>query len=304
MYVEGYDTSLSGHDFVVSMEEHFGSCGEVLHVYIPGYSECTTLNRFALIYLRGEGAEEKALELSGTCMGGHKLVVEPYPFHAKHLDHELAPMRKEDNERRHMVSVDGYDTSPPLEHVKSLLHQELSRYGPVDRVYICRDAENKAFISRKALAHVRGIDTIEKLIQLCGCDRKGLENIKLTGVCPPEPDGAFSCGMSRFMRFDVPKRVPHEDPGLPKPPCLSKLLLKPCECRVDGGIGYCVCNTGTILTSSSSRYAPEDPSLPKPWRCLVDNSTGYGYFWNTETNVTQYQIPPSSAPPLLFQEEE
>lgn len=42
------------------------------------------------------------------------------------------------------------------------------------------------------------------------------------------------------------------------------------------------------------RYAPEDPSLPKPWRGLVDGKTGYLYFWNPETNVTQYEKPVAS----------
>lgn len=55
-------------------------------------------------------------------------------------------------------------------------------------------------------------------------------------------------------------------------------------------------------SSSGPRYAPEDPTLPKPWRGLVDGKTGYLYFWNPETNVTQYERPsadpikPSSAP--------
>ncbi|KAK1375509.1 hypothetical protein POM88_031702 [Heracleum sosnowskyi] len=42
------------------------------------------------------------------------------------------------------------------------------------------------------------------------------------------------------------------------------------------------------------RYAPEDPTLPKPWRGLIDAKTGYIYFWNPETNVTQYQKPITS----------
>ncbi|XP_044467471.1 uncharacterized protein LOC123197304 isoform X3 [Mangifera indica] len=50
-------------------------------------------------------------------------------------------------------------------------------------------------------------------------------------------------------------------------------------------------------TASSIRYAPEDPSLPKPWKGLVDGRTGYLYFWNPETNVTQYQRPSNLAPP-------
>ncbi|KAG2295323.1 hypothetical protein Bca52824_041992 [Brassica carinata] len=48
---------------------------------------------------------------------------------------------------------------------------------------------------------------------------------------------------------------------------------------------------------SAVRYAPEDHSLPKPWKGLVDDRTGYLYFWNPETNVTQYERPTSSQPP-------
>lgn len=54
----------------------------------------------------------------------------------------------------------------------------------------------------------------------------------------------------------------------------------------------------TATASSGPRYAPEDPTLPKPWRGLVDGKTGYLYFWNPETNVTQYDRPTGSAPPL------
>ncbi|KAI4350673.1 hypothetical protein L6164_005105 [Bauhinia variegata] len=50
-------------------------------------------------------------------------------------------------------------------------------------------------------------------------------------------------------------------------------------------------------SSVGPRYAPPDPTLPKPWRGLVDGKTGYLYFWNPETNVTQYERPTSSAPP-------
>ncbi|CAL4949284.1 unnamed protein product [Urochloa decumbens] len=56
---------------------------------------------------------------------------------------------------------------------------------------------------------------------------------------------------------------------------------------------------------AAPRYAPDDPSLPKPWRGLVDGTTGYLYYWNPETNVTQYEKPvspedqlPPPPPPL------
>lgn len=46
------------------------------------------------------------------------------------------------------------------------------------------------------------------------------------------------------------------------------------------------------------RYAPHDPTLPTPWRALVDGNTGYLYYWNPETNVTQYEKPVAQAPPV------
>ncbi|PPD97231.1 hypothetical protein GOBAR_DD05734 [Gossypium barbadense] len=35
-------------------------------------------------------------------------------------------------------------------------------------------------------------------------------------------------------------------------------------------------------------------TLPKPWKGLVDGKTGYLYFWNPVTNVTQYERPTSA----------
>lgn len=50
--------------------------------------------------------------------------------------------------------------------------------------------------------------------------------------------------------------------------------------------------------SLGPRYAPDDPSLPTPWKGLIDGSTGVLYYWNPETNVTQYEKPASLTPPL------
>ncbi|KAK1318228.1 DEAD-box ATP-dependent RNA helicase 14 [Acorus calamus] len=52
-------------------------------------------------------------------------------------------------------------------------------------------------------------------------------------------------------------------------------------------------------TANGPRYAPEDPTLPKPWKGLVDGSTGYLYFWNPVTNVTQYERPVAAQPAVL-----
>uniref|UniRef100_A0A2P2K945 DEAD-box ATP-dependent RNA helicase 40-like n=1 Tax=Rhizophora mucronata TaxID=61149 RepID=A0A2P2K945_RHIMU len=55
---------------------------------------------------------------------------------------------------------------------------------------------------------------------------------------------------------------------------------------------------GPSSASTGPRYAPEDPSLPKPWLGLIDGSTGLLYYWNPETNITQYEKPASLPPPL------
>ncbi|KAG9151892.1 hypothetical protein Leryth_002151 [Lithospermum erythrorhizon] len=46
------------------------------------------------------------------------------------------------------------------------------------------------------------------------------------------------------------------------------------------------------------RFAPDDPTLPHPWKGLIDGASGVLYYWNPETNVTQYEKPMSAAPPL------
>ncbi|ESQ28911.1 hypothetical protein EUTSA_v10024013mg [Eutrema salsugineum] len=78
LVVEGYDTGHDYYDLDTDLRECFSSC------------------RFAFIYLRGEGAEEKALELSGNDVGGRggrKLVVKAYPFEETYLDLELSIIR-------------------------------------------------------------------------------------------------------------------------------------------------------------------------------------------------------------------
>ncbi|GJX16194.1 DEAD-box ATP-dependent RNA helicase 14-like protein isoform X1 [Tanacetum coccineum] len=47
------------------------------------------------------------------------------------------------------------------------------------------------------------------------------------------------------------------------------------------------------------RYAPPDPTLPEPWKGLIDGYIGVMYYWNPETNVTQYERPTALVPQLL-----
>ncbi|KAF0920382.1 hypothetical protein E2562_034839 [Oryza meyeriana var. granulata] len=44
-------------------------------------------------------------------------------------------------------------------------------------------------------------------------------------------------------------------------------------------------------------FGQKDPTLPKPWRGLIDGNTGYLYFWNPETKAVQYDRPTGLEPP-------
>jgi hypothetical protein len=53
-----------------------------------------------------------------------------------------------------------------------------------------------------------------------------------------------------------------------------------------------------------ARYAPVDPTLPQPWRALIDGNTGNIYYWNPTINITQYDkpLPPGGSvtpPPVV-----
>ena len=121
--VEGYDTSLPREDVEKALRNHFASCGNIIHVYVPindesdipnrfvassfnsnllAQANCCLLNnklvfflscRFSFIYVNGED-EEKALRLNGSDMGGGILQIYAYPFHENYLDDVLATMKE------------------------------------------------------------------------------------------------------------------------------------------------------------------------------------------------------------------
>ena len=51
--------------------------------------------------------------------------------------------------------------------------------------------------------------------------------------------------------------------------------------------------TVAIASSGGPRHASSDPTLPILWKGLVDGKTGYLYFWNAVTDVTQDERPKS-----------
>ncbi|EOA17758.1 hypothetical protein CARUB_v10006146mg, partial [Capsella rubella] len=70
-----YDSSLPDDDIKKALKDHFGSCGAILRVDMPGFFS------FATVIIIGDDANDKGLELNGSEMGGRKLsvTVEPWP---------------------------------------------------------------------------------------------------------------------------------------------------------------------------------------------------------------------------------
>jgi WW domain len=45
----------------------------------------------------------------------------------------------------------------------------------------------------------------------------------------------------------------------------------------------------------------EDATVPPPWQALFDPASNLKYYWNPNTNVTQYEHPAGGAPPPSLQ---
>ncbi|XP_022573196.2 nucleolin 1-like [Brassica napus] len=75
--VRGYDNSLPSNDIKSALTKHFASCGEITDVFV--------LKRRAVIYFFGWHAISKAVELSGSSVGGCELVVKALPVPKRNL---------------------------------------------------------------------------------------------------------------------------------------------------------------------------------------------------------------------------
>ncbi|CAH8350980.1 unnamed protein product [Eruca vesicaria subsp. sativa] len=69
VYVTGYDTSLSEIDLESALREHFSSCGKI------GTITISKKHSYAEVLISGEDAQDKAMELNGSYLGGRQLLV-------------------------------------------------------------------------------------------------------------------------------------------------------------------------------------------------------------------------------------
>ncbi|WZZ22974.1 hypothetical protein YC2023_124361 [Brassica napus] len=127
--VQGYDTCLGKTDIKRMLFDHFSSCGQIKDIMFQRSSIGV-----ASVYLYGEGAEDKVLDLDGSYMGGCKILVKLIPSSGIYTVHPRS---------RHLgwpsdpvVAVQGYDTSLSKSDIKKVLTTHFSSCGEVTEIRI------------------------------------------------------------------------------------------------------------------------------------------------------------------------
>ncbi|VVA96334.1 unnamed protein product [Arabis nemorensis] len=178
MIVWGYDKSLSEDNIKSLLSEHFSSCGEITKVHIHAHAQSKIHNKYAFVDIAGVGAKEKALQLNGSDVGGHKVLVKALPWTRYGKFTPLrAVMWSELNERSRqgprmdVVLVSGYDTWLPEESVRSALSEHFSSCGGIDGVTIAKEKDGS--LHKTAAIHIWGEGIAEKARALSGSDMGG-----------------------------------------------------------------------------------------------------------------------------------
>ncbi|KAL1223123.1 Nucleolin 1 [Cardamine amara subsp. amara] len=146
--VEGFDTSLQKYALELAFIKHFGSCGNILSVCF--------VNSFAYIRFEGKGAQEKALQLDGTDVGGWTAIVNPAVRPLQSSFSSCARIEEEEFE----LFVSGHDTCPPEIDIKIALRNHFSLCGVVTDISLLS--------SGRAIITIGGEGCVEKALELSG----------------------------------------------------------------------------------------------------------------------------------------
>uniref|UniRef100_A0A0R0IK62 RRM domain-containing protein n=1 Tax=Glycine max TaxID=3847 RepID=A0A0R0IK62_SOYBN len=76
VFVTGFDSSLPAEKIKASLEEHFGSCGEIQRISIPTFHDSGAVKGFAHLGFKDVVSVRKALHLDQNELGGFHLRVE------------------------------------------------------------------------------------------------------------------------------------------------------------------------------------------------------------------------------------
>ncbi|CAH8320558.1 unnamed protein product [Eruca vesicaria subsp. sativa] len=209
--VEGYDTCRPEDDIKSELINHFNSCGEVFNVIVREDPTSPNLDRRALVILLGEGAEEKALQLNGTDIGGWKALVKVEPEEEEE-DEETQRYRsflfdELTNDRRfwYGVTVRGYDTSLPADEVESALKGLFSSCGETTHVFVnTLDKLTNIYFHQK--------EGEASALDLCGSEVGGGFKIAVQRVAtifsnrpPPSPSGESESEI--YFGYSIPDHM-------------------------------------------------------------------------------------------------
>ncbi|CAA7405407.1 unnamed protein product [Spirodela intermedia] len=76
VFVKGFDRSLDEDQIRTSLEEHFGSCGEITRISVPKEYETGAPRGIAYIDFKDKDGFDLALDLNGSSLGDHPLTVD------------------------------------------------------------------------------------------------------------------------------------------------------------------------------------------------------------------------------------
>ncbi|WZY80169.1 hypothetical protein YC2023_026553 [Brassica napus] len=151
------------------LTSHFSSCGRICNLDIPRDPITNVVNSKCSFFqlCGGEGAEEKALALDGTDMGGWNVTVKVLPHDdLEFTTDQLAAMSISHfkKTRSEGVSVRGYDNSLPSNDIKSALTKHFASCGEITDVFV---------LKRRAIIYFFGWHAISKAVELSGSNVGG-----------------------------------------------------------------------------------------------------------------------------------
>ncbi|CAL9243329.1 unnamed protein product, partial [Arabidopsis halleri] len=182
--VEGYDTSLHGYPLKLVLRKHFASCGKIASMFVPRDFKRGILKSPLFIDFWGEGARDKALELSGSDVGGWNVVVKAVPQQKDYYD--PAGFNFFRGERELVVKVYDLPSSVRKIDVQIGLCEHFSSCGEVTCVTVL---VHGIFVhQRNTIISIMGQGCVEKAQQLSGqCNTDGW-NIVVDSVVPLSAD--------------------------------------------------------------------------------------------------------------------
>ncbi|CAF1789320.1 unnamed protein product [Brassica oleracea var. botrytis] len=195
--VMGYSIDLPHDDVVNALRKHFSSCGEITDVCVHVLTD-NLLDSFGFIYfLGGQGTVDRAMQLSGTDVGGWNVTVKPYPF-------------LEDADWDPVAIVQGYDTCLGKTDIKRMLFDHFSSCGQIKDIKFQRSSIGLASV------YLYGEGAEDKVLDLDGSYMGGckilVKLIPSSGIYTVHPRSRH-LGWPRYPDFSLSPTIPPRPTG-------------------------------------------------------------------------------------------